>query len=159
MSSTGTVTTSKDCGVTRGAGWMQFNFDYPAFPSGSTPSRYKVDSTNTSLGLREETGARNRDFSQWYDDPSEVILDGNSGCRIYLKNDTSQYISATVTITFEYVIPYTAVTAGNKIGIADINQTGTSISSGTKLQASLKSGLTAGNKITAADFNSIVLGL
>ena len=153
---TGAVTTSKLCGVTRGAGWMQFNLDYPAFPSGTTPTRYKVDSTNTNVGLREETGSSNRQFATWYDNPSEIILNGNTGCRIYLKNDTSQYISATVTITFEYVIPYTAVSSGNKIKKEDINQTGKSFAAGSKIQ---DSHFSPGTKITASDFNTKVLGL
>ena len=140
----------------KGAGWLQYNLDYPSFPSGATPSKYKVTSTNTSLGLREETGSSNRSWDTWYNDPTEVILDGNTGCRIYLKNDTSQYITATVTITFEYTVPYTAVVQGDKILATDRSQTGTTTTQGAVMT---DTHFTAGTKITATDFNTTVLGL
>jgi len=50
----------------------------------------------------------------------------------------------------------TAVVAGNKCGIADINQTGTSITAGTKMS---NSNFSSGTKIQASTFNSQVLGL
>ena len=111
-----TVTTSKSCGVARNQGWLQYNFDMPTFPAGATPTRYKVDSTNTQLLLREETASSNRVFDHWYDNPSEIILDSGTQARIYLKNDTSQYITATVTITFEYTDPSKTITVNAGTG-------------------------------------------
>ena len=111
-----TVTTSKSCGVARNQGWLQYNFVMPSFPSGATPTRYKVDSTNTQLLLREETASSNRVFDHWYDNPSEIILDSGTQARIYLRNDTSQYITATVTITFEYTDPAKTITVNAGTG-------------------------------------------
>lgn len=101
--------------------------------------------------------------------PNSASISGGqalAGKALYIISDQSPgysdcYIGIAnyCTLTINTAVAYTAVTSGNKIGTADINQTGTSIASGTTIQASIKSGLTSGSKITAADFNSIVLGL
>ncbi len=136
------------------------------YPTGSSYVRHKVDISVSSPGdwyLSWGGGTQsytNDKWGKWYSDES-ALKNVNYPGRAVLKvrNRSGVYSTPTITLTVEYTNPYTAVVKGNKIKKEDINQTGTSITSGTKINASIKSGLTAGTKITAADFNRIVLGL
>lgn len=136
------------------------------YPTGASYLRHKVtidaqtqSSWYLSWGGGEQSFTNNK-WGNWYSDESLLKNSSYPGEAVLkVKNSTGVYSTVTVTLTVEYSNPYTAVTAGNKINKEDINQTGTSITAGTKINASIKSGLTAGNKITASDFNSIVLGL
>lgn len=155
-----TITKEKSVTLWNADGWTNITFDAITPPAGAQFIRWKIDS-----GVGSQVELRSVEYNplsrgSWYTNAAMIDCASNWNAPRFQARFTYSggHVNATFTLTVEFGASYTPVTAGNKIGTADINQTGTSISSGTKLQASLKSGLTAGNKITAADFNSIVLG-
>ena len=158
---TGTITRTKVVGQAKNSNYEQWNMDDVTLPANCTWAKFRFETTNATYAsqlLRNKTNSGNLNWFTDYTDVAGLLLFGNTP-RFYTKNNSGAYVEHTVTLTLTYNIPYTPVETNNKIVVADINQTGTSITSGTKIQASIKSGLTAGNKITANDFNRIVLGL
>lgn len=85
-------------------------------------------------------------------------LSGLAGKALYVKFTTTAGAGFQMTENMPISIksPYTAVTAGNSCVVADINQTGTSITAGTVMS---NSKFSSGTKIEASTFNSQVLGL
>lgn len=155
-----TITKEKTVTLWNADGWTNITFDAITPPSGAQFIRWKMDTAAGSQVELRDTSYNPISRNTWYTDKSKIDCASNYNAPRFQARFTYSggHVNVDFTLTVEFGASYTPVTAGNKIGTADINQTGTSISSGTKLQASLKSGLTAGNKITAADFNSIVLG-
>lgn len=144
-------------------GWVNITFDGISPSAGETFVKWKATTGSGSAQVElRDMSYTPRTWGAEYTNAAGINCSSGYSAPKYQArfNASSGIINVSwfkLEVTFTQA--YTAVTAGNKIGTADINQTGTSISSGTKLQASLKSGLTAGNKITASDFNSIVLGM
>ena len=162
---TGTITLTKQYGLSNNQTAL-FDFGAYSIPSGGTYSQHKITCDKSYTPDWPVSWGNEYNFNQyywgkWYADENKLKHGSYPGhAVIWVKNQSGGFNNITVTVSIEYTYnPYTAVTAGNKIVVADINQTGTSITAGTLINASIKSGLTAGAKITAADFNRIVLGL
>ena len=155
-----TYTKTKSVTLWNSDGWTNITFDAITPASGETFKRWKYE-TQASAQIEERDVAYTPiSRNTWYNDKSRIDCSSNFNAPRFQAyfNYPGGHVNVSFTLTVEFEQSYTPVTAGNKIVVADINQTGTSITAGTKIQASIKSGLTAGNKITASDFNSIVLG-
>lgn len=154
-----TVTVSKTVNLSASSSWQREDFSAPSLPSGATMSRWKVDTNNNTPAfqkVRDCLSATDLTWNTWYNDFTLLLI--GSTPRLYFRNTASSYVSQTITITIEYVIPYTPVVQGNKIKASDINQVpGQSKQVGDKITA--PSGLSPGTKITADNFNQYVLGL
>lgn len=133
------------------------------YPTGSTYVRHKAEISSSSPGNwylswgGGEQSYTNDKWGNWYSNESQLKNSGYPGEAVLkVRNNTGVYSTVTITLTVEYTNPYTAVTQGSKIKTSDINQTGASVTAGTKIQ---NSNFSAGTKAEASTFNSRVLGL
>ena len=139
-----------------------FTVDSFTLPSGQQFKRYKVTVpegiSRTNMGLRPISGqSSNPAWDTWNTNKALIGWSNGSTSNVKVHNGSGASKSFNVKIIFETEnVPYTRVTAGNKIMAADRSQTGTSTTAGNVIK---DSHFSAGTKAEASTFNSQVLGL
>ena len=96
---------------------LQVNFDALSIPSGSTATRYKLETSNqTYSSQRLRNCYDNGDLSwfTWYQDFSLLLISGTP--RVYIQNNSGAYVSQTVTLTVEYTDPNHSITVNTGTG-------------------------------------------
>jgi len=138
-----------------------FTTDTFTVPTGEQFKQFKVLNPNNNSSDIQMRGKAKETFGSsgwgtWSSKKSALSWSNGTGASVKVHNGGSNY-SMRIQVVFQTEdLPYTKVTAGNKIMASDINQTGTSISAGTVMQ---NSNFSNGTAAQASTFNTKVLGM